>query len=286
MNTFKTGMLMFAMTGLLIMVGGLIGKSNGVIFAFVFAMVMNGVGYWFSDKIALGMSGARPVDESEAPELYGIVQRLCVQAQIPMPKLYIAPSEMPNAFATGRDPEHAAVVVYEGLLRILGHDEVEGVLAHELSHVKNRDILISSVAATLAGAVMMLSNIAKFGLIFGGYSDRDREGGGLGVLVGIIVAPIAAMLIQLAVSRSREYQADATGAQISGKPLGLANALMRLDNASQYVQANVSPSSAHMYIVNPLHGGGLAGLFSTHPPIAERVDRLKAIARDMGQYTA
>jgi heat shock protein HtpX len=203
-----------------------------------------------------------------------------------MPKLYIAPSEMPNAFATGRDPEHAAVVVYEGLLRILGHDEVEGVLAHELSHVKNRDILISSVAATLAGAVMMLSNIAKFGLIFGGYSDRDREGGGLGVLVGIIVAPIAAMLIQLAVSRSREYQADATGAQISGKPLGLANALMRLDNASQYVQANVSPSSAHMYIVNPLHGGGLAGLFSTHPPIAERVDRLKAIARDMGQYTA
>jgi len=273
------------MTVLLVLVGGWLGRGGGMVIAFAFALVMNAVSYWFSDKIVLAMYRARPVTEPEAPELYSIIHRLTTQAGLPMPKLYVVPGNMPNAFATGRNPSHAAVAVTEGLLGILDRDEVEGVIAHELAHVKNRDILIGTVAATLAGAIMMLAHMARFAAIFGGYggSRNDRQGGLLGLLAVMIVGPIAALMIQMAISRSREYQADATGAEISGKPMGLANALVKLEHASQYVPSTASPATAHMFIVNPLNGGGLMSIFSTHPPIPERVNRLEAIARKMGQ---
>jgi heat shock protein HtpX len=274
------------MTVLLVLVGGWLGRGGGMVIAFAFALVMNAVSYWFSDKIVLAMYRAKPVTEAEAPGLYSIIHRLTTQAGLPMPKLYVVPGNMPNAFATGRNPSHAAVAVTEGLLGILDQDEVEGVLAHELAHVKNRDILIGTVAATLAGAIMMLSRMAQFAAIFGGYggSRDNRNGGGVfGLLIAMIVAPIAALMVQMAISRSREYQADATGSQFSGKPLGLAHALVKLEHASQYVPSTASPATAHMFIVNPLHGGLLGGLFSTHPPIPERVNRLEAIARTMGQ---
>lgn len=286
MNALKTGFLLVALTILMVTVGGLIGNESGAVIAFVLALIMNLVTYWYSDKIVLAMYRARPVSEAEAPGLYSMVQRLTMSTGLPMPKLYVIPEEMPNAFATGRNPRHAAVAVTEGLLRMLDRDEVEGVIAHELAHVKNRDILIGTIAAALAGAVMMLANMARWGFMLAGAgrSDDDDNGGIVGLLVAAFVAPIAALLIQMAVSRSREYQADATGAQISGKPLGLANALAKLDSAAQVIPAEVQPATAHMFIVNPLRGGGLMSLFSTHPPIPDRIARLRALAERMGQF--
>jgi len=286
MNTLKTGFLLVLLTMLMVFVGGLIGKQGGMVIAFGLALIINLVSYWFSDKIVLTMYRAQPITEAEAPELHSMVSRLARQAGIPVPRLYIVPERMPNAFATGRNPQNAAVAVTEGLLRVLDRDEVEGVIAHELAHIKNRDILVSTIAATLAGAIMMLANMARWGAILGGYGGRDdRDNGGvIGLLVAAVVAPIAALMIQMAVSRSREFQADATGAQVSGKPLNLANALLKLESASQLVPAEVSPATAHMFIVNPLNGGGLVSLFSTHPPIPERVNRLRAIASQVGQF--
>ncbi len=286
MNALKTGILLTAMTVLLMAIGGLIGKGGGMVIAFFIALVMNAVSYWFSDKIVLAMYHAKPISESESPELYSMISRLTTKASLPMPKLYLIEEDSPNAFATGRDPQHAAVAVTQGLLSILGSDEIEGVIAHELAHVKNRDILISSMAATLAGAVMMLANMARWGALLGGLGGgdrRDENGGIIGLLAAAIVAPIAALMIQMAISRSREYQADATGAGISGKPLGLANALLKLDSASKYVASSASPATAHMFIVNPLKGG-FGGLFSTHPSTNDRVSRLKDIAQKSGQH--
>jgi heat shock protein HtpX len=282
-NTLKTFILLAGLTALLLAIGSALGGRNGLMIALVFAAIMNFVGYWFSDKIALAMSGAQPVSESEAPQLYQMVRELCLRAELPMPRLYVIPSDTPNAFATGRNPEHAAVAVTSGIVNILSRDELEGVISHELSHVKNRDILISSVAAMIAGAISQLAHMAQWAMLFGGMSrDRDDEGrggGALGGLVMIIVAPIAAMLIQMAISRSREYQADATGAKICGRPLSLANALLKLETANHRLPMEVNPAQAQMYIVNPLTAGGIATLFSTHPPIAERVQRLHEMSR-------
>jgi len=283
MNTLKTGFLLAALTALIVLIGSWVRGPVGMVWAFGFALIMNGMAYWFSDKMVLAMYRAKPISEEESPGLYSLIRRLTMEAGLPMPKLYIVPGDMPNAFATGRNPEHAAVAVTEGLLRILDRDEVEGVLAHELAHVKNRDILISTIAATMAGAIMMLASMARWAMILGGRSDDDEGGGGLALLVTAFVAPFAAMLIQLAISRSREYQADASGAKISGKPLGLANALVKLESASRQVPAQVSPSTAHMFIVNPLRGGGMLSLFSTHPSIPDRVNRLRAMAEQVGQ---
>jgi heat shock protein HtpX len=281
-NTFKTFILLAGLTALLMAIGNAIGGRNGLMLALVVAGIMNFVGYWFSDKIALSMSGAQPVSESEAPDLYRVVRELCRRAELPMPRLYVIPSSTPNAFATGRDPEHSAVAVTSGIVNILGRDELEGVISHELAHIKNRDILISSVAAVIAGAISQLAYMAQWAMIFGGMSrDRDEDSGSGGVLGGLammIVGPIAAMLIQMAISRSREYQADATGAQICGRPLSLANALLKLETANHRLPMDVNPAQAQMYIVNPLTAGGLAHLFSTHPPMAERVKRLQEMS--------
>jgi len=285
MNALKTGILLTALTALLMLIGRIAGGTSGMVVAFGFALVMNFVSYWYSDKIVLMMYRARPVSETDAPELHAMVGRLTQQAGLPMPKLYVVPGEMPNAFATGRNPDRAAVAVTEGLMHILDRDEVEGVIAHELAHVGNRDILISTIAATLAGAIMMLASMARWGAILGGIGRSDDDNGGaVGLLVAAFVAPVAALFIQLAISRSREYQADATGAQISGKPLGLANALLKLESASKRVPTQANPATAHMFIVNPLRGGGIRSLFSTHPPIPERVNRLRAMAERMGQF--
>ncbi len=281
-NTLKTFILLAGLTALLMAIGSAIGGRNGLMIALVFAGLMNFVGYWFSDKIALSMSGAQPVSESQAPDLYRIVRELCQRAELPMPRLYEIPSATPNAFATGRNPEHSAVAVTSGIMNILNRDELEGVLAHELAHVKNRDILISSVAAMIAGAISQLAHMAQWAMMFGGMSrDRDEDSGGGGLIGGLammIVGPIAAMLIQMAISRSREYQADATGAQICGRPLSLANALLKLENGNHRLPMDVNPAQAQMYIVNPLTAGGIAQLFSTHPPMAERVKRLQDLA--------
>ena len=281
-NTLKTFILLAGMTALLMAIGGAIGGRNGLMIALVFAGLMNFVGYWFSDKIALSMSGAQQVSESEAPDLHRMVRELCRRADLPMPRLYVIPSATPNAFATGRNPQHSAVAVTSGIMNILSRDELEGVVAHELAHVKNRDILISSVAAMIAGAISQLAHMAQWAMIFGGMSrdrDEDRGGGGLlGGLAMMIVGPIAAMLIQMAISRSREYQADATGAEICGRPLSLANALLKLENGNHRLPMDVNPAQAQMYIVNPLTAGGIAKLFSTHPPMAERVKRLQDLA--------
>ncbi|SRR5713226_1146717 len=280
-NSLKTTLLLGLMTGIILGIGQLFGGSQGLVIAFVFALLLNFGSYWFSDKIVLAMYQAREVGLDEAPELYRIVQNLALRSQLPMPRLYIIPSESPNAFATGRDPDHAVVAATEGILRIMSREELEGVIAHELSHVKNRDILVSSIAATLAGVIMMLANMARWAAIFGaGRSDRDDEGGGgiLGLIVMSVLAPIAAMVIQMAISRSREYLADATGARVSGNPLGLASALEKLERSSQLVPLEgAHPESAHMFIVNPLSGGALINLFSTHPPIEERIKRLRAM---------
>ncbi len=279
-NGFKTFILLAGLTALLLLIGQALGGRSGLYFALFMAVIMNGVGYWFSDKIALRMSGAQEVSPEQAPELHQMVERLAMRAGIPKPRVYIIPQDTPNAFATGRNPEHSAVAVTEGILRILRPAELEGVLAHELGHVKNRDILISSVAAVIAGAISYLATMAQWGAFLGmGRSDDDEGGGGniIGVLLMAIVAPIAAMLIQMAISRSREYQADATGAKIIGDGHPLANALQKLENANRQIPMDVNPAQAQMYIVNPLTAGSFVRLFSTHPPIEERIERLLAM---------
>jgi heat shock protein HtpX len=280
MNTLKTGLLLGALTGLLMLIGGWFGGQNGVVIAFLFAMAMNFGSYWFSDKIVLRMYHAQPVSESEAPELYRMVKDLALRASMPMPRVYIIPEETPNAFATGRNEQHAVVAVTEGLLRILSRDELEGVLSHEMTHIRNRDILIGSIAATLAGAIVMLANMAQWTAMFGGGGHDDDEGGGgniLGLIVMAMLAPIAATLIQMAISRSREFLADEGGARISGKPYSLAGALEKLSQASRALPMHANPSTAHMFIVNPLTGRSLMNLFSTHPPIEERIARLRSM---------
>lgn len=278
MNTMRTFLLMALMTVLLVFVGNILGGQNGMMIAFLFALVMNFGSYWFSDKIVLRMNGAREVTKAEAPELYEVVEDLTGRAGLPMPRVYITPEEQPNAFATGRDPAHAAVAVTQGILRTLSRDELRGVLGHELAHVQHRDILIGTVAATLAGAISMIANMAQWGMMFGGGRSDDREGGSpLGGIVMMIVAPIAAMMIQMAISRSREYSADEGGAKIAGNPLSLANALRKLEKKAEQIPMQTSPATAHMYIVNPLSGEGLMRLFSTHPPMEERIARLEAM---------
>jgi len=274
-NTFKTAFLLTALTLLLMFIGRYFGGQSGMLLALVFAAVMNFVSYFFSDKIALAMYRAQPVTREELPRAYAAVERLAPKMGIPMPKIYVIPTESPNAFATGRNPKHASVAVTHGILGLLNDEELEGVLAHELGHVNNRDILISSVAATIAGAITMLASMGRFAMIFGGGGDRDdRRGGGLAGLLMLIVAPIAASLIQLAVSRSREYQADATGAHFTGNPYALASALQKLDAYSRQVPMAASPSTAHLFIIQPLLGMSFGNLFSTHPPIAKRIERL------------
>src|SRR5664280_1000432 len=278
-NVFKTTFLLALITALFLVVGEVLGGQRGMIFAFAFAVVMNFTSYFFSDKIALSMSRAQPVTREQLPRLYAIVERLTGKANLPMPKLYVTPDESPNAFATGRNPQHASVAVTHGILNLLTDEEMEGVIAHELGHVRNRDILISSVAATLAGAITMLARMGYWASLFGGMGgrdDRDRGGGGGFVaLLMLVLAPIAATLIQLAVSRSREYQADATGAQLTGNPYALASALKKLDACSKRIPMQASPSNAHLFIVAPLLSGvSFANLFSTHPPIAKRIERL------------
>jgi heat shock protein HtpX len=275
-NTFKTAFLLTLMTLLLLFIGRAFGGQSGMILALIFAGVMNFVSYFFSDKIALAMYRAQPVTREQLPRAYQTVERLTQKIGIPMPKIYVIPTESPNAFATGRNPSHASVAVTHGILELLNDEELEGVLAHELGHVSNRDILISSVAATLAGAVTMLASMGRWAMIFGGYGggSRDRRGGGLAALFMLIVAPIAATLIQLAVSRSREYQADATGAHFTGNPYALASALQKLDAYSRRLPLQATPSTAHLFIIQPFLGMSFANLFSTHPPIAKRIERL------------
>jgi heat shock protein HtpX len=259
-------------------IGGLLGGKSGMMIALVIAAVMNFVSFWFSDKIVLAMYRARPLAEGDAPVVHRIVRSLATKAGVPMPRLYLIPSPAPNAFATGRSPRHAAVAVTEGILRIMTEEELEGVLAHELSHVLNRDILISTVAATLAGAISMLANMAQWSLFFGGSRDSEGRGGNpIGLLLTVILAPIAAMLIQLAVSRSREYGADASGARLTRRPLALASALGKLQQAARIVPMDANPTTAHLFIVNPLSGASVARLFATHPPIEERIERLRAM---------
>ena len=281
MNTTKTIVLMAGLTVLLVFIGGAFGGRQGMIFAFIFAFAMNMGSYWFSDKIVLKMYNAQLATEAEAPMLWGVTHDLALKMNMPMPKVYIIPSDAPNAFATGRNPNHAAVAATQGILRLLTREELEGVMAHELGHVRNRDILIGTIAATIAGAIGMLASMAHWAMIFGGFGGRrdDDEGRG-GLIAGIammIIAPIAAGLIQMAISRSREYEADATGARITGNPLWLASALRKLHAGSQRVPLNANPATAHMFIVNPLRGGGLLRLFSTHPPMEERIARLEAM---------
>jgi heat shock protein HtpX len=280
MNTTKTVVLMTALTVLLVLIGGAFGGRQGMILAFIFAGAMNMFSYWFSDKLVLRMYNAQEATEAEAPMLWGVTHDLALKMNMPMPKVYVIPSDSPNAFATGRNPNHAAVAATEGILRLLTREELEGVMAHELGHVRNRDILIGTIAATIAGAISMLANMAQWAMIFGGGRRDDREGGGglIGSLLMIILAPIAAALIQMAVSRSREYQADSSGAKICGNPIWLANALRKLQVGTQRVPLDASPATAHMFIVNPLRGGGLTNLFSTHPPLEDRIARLESMA--------
>ncbi len=281
MNILKTTFLLSLLTVLMVLMGSAIGGQAGMFFAFIMALAMNFFSYWFSDKIVLKMYGAREIGENDHPSFYGMVRRLSIQAGLPMPRVYVIPSESPNAFATGRNPDHAAVAATEGILRILSTEELEGVMAHELAHVKNRDILISTVAATIAGAISMMGNILQWGAILGGGRSDDEEGAGglIGSLAMAIIAPIAAMLIQMAVSRSREYLADESGAGICGRPLALAGALRKLHAASRMLpMTEARPATAHMFIVSPLTGGGLVSLFSTHPPMEERIARLERMA--------
>lgn len=272
---------MAALTALFMLVGQAIGGRSGLTFAVGMALFMNFFAYWFSDRIALRMSGAKEVDENQAPQLHQIVRELAMRAGLPKPRVCIIPSETPNAFATGRNPEHAAVAVTSGIMSILNRSELEGVLAHELAHVKNRDILVSSIAAVLAGAISYLAHMAQWAMFFGGgrSDDDDRGGNIIGSLLMIILAPIAAMLIQMAISRSREYLADSSGAKISGHPLSLANALGKLEEGNHRLPMEVNPAQAQMFIVNPLSGQSFASLFSTHPPIKERIARLQEMAR-------
>jgi heat shock protein HtpX len=281
-NQLKTTVLLAALTVLIIFFGRALGWSQGMVIAFLFAMVMNLGSYWFSDKIVLAMYRAQELTQTEAPEIHRIVAELAQQAQIPKPRIYMLPSESPNAFATGRNPEHAVVAVTQGIVRLLKPEELRGVLAHELGHVRNRDILIGSIAATLAGAIMLIADIARFGAIFGGFGRSDDEGGGgniISLIVMSIVGPLAAVLIQMAISRSREYIADETGARLCGNPLSLARALEKLHHGAQKIpMQNAKPATENMFIVSPFTGGGLLSLFSTHPPIEERIRRLQAMA--------
>jgi heat shock protein HtpX len=280
-NTMKTTLLLGLLTVLIVLIGGAVGGQHGMMVAFVLAGIMNLGSYWFSDKIVLSMYGAQEIPPQEHPEIHQLILELAQHAGLPKPRIYLIEDDSPNAFATGRNPDHAVVAVTSGILRILSRQELKGVLAHELAHVKNRDILIGSIAATMAGAIMILANMARWAAIFGGSRDSEEgEGGGgiLGIIVMTIVAPIAAMLIQMAISRSREYLADATGASFSGNPMGLAGALEKLQIASQRLpMESPNPATAHMFIINPLSGRSLLNLFSTHPPIEERIARLRSI---------
>ncbi len=278
MNGVRTTVLMVALTLMLVFVGGLIGGRSGMTIALVMAFGMNFVSYWFSDKIILKMYRAREVGAAEAPELYATVGRLARKAEIPLPKVYVMDEDQPNAFATGRNPEHGVVAVTTGLMRILSREELEGVLAHELAHIKNRDILVATVAAAIAGAISYLAQMAQWAALFGGRRDDDGEGSNpVAALVMMIVGPLAAMVIQMAISRSREYGADAGGAEISGTPRQLANALRKLHAASRSIPMHANPATAHMFIVSPLSGGGMFKLFSTHPPMEERIARLESM---------
>jgi heat shock protein HtpX len=283
MNTFKSTLLLVTLTVFLILIGDRVGGRNGMVLAFAISVVFNFATYFYSDKLALKMYSAQPATREQLPRAYAAVERLTAKQGLPMPKIYVLPTESPNAFATGRNPQHASVAVTHGILQLLDDEELEGVLAHELGHVKNRDILTSSIAATLAGAITMVARMGYWASLFGGYGgggrDRQRGGGGLTGLFMIILAPIAASLIQLAISRSREYEADATGAAVTGNPYALARALQKLDDYSKRIPMQASPSTAHLFIVAPLLGsGGLGSLFSTHPPMKDRIQRL--IGRD------
>ena len=279
-NWFKTTLLLGALTLLIVWIGHIVGGQQGMVIAFVLAMGMNFFSYWFSDKIVLSMYRAKEISPEDGPELYGIVRGIAERANLPMPRIYLIPEAAPNAFATGRNPEHAVVAVTEGLLKLMNREEITGVLSHEMAHIRNRDILIGSIAATMAGAIMILANMARWSALFGGASSRDDEGqggggfGGAALIILSILAPIAAMLIQMAISRSREYHADETGAALAGYPQGLASALQKLGAYSKRLPMNASPSTAHMFIVNPLSAGSLMSLFSTHPPLEERIARL------------
>ena len=279
-NALKTTLLLGLLTGLLMWVGQLVGGMQGMTLMLVFASVMNLGSYWFSDRIVLAAYGARALSEQDAPDLFRVVRELAVGAHMPMPRVYSIPSESPNAFATGRSPEHAAVAVTEGIMRLLTLDELRGVLAHELSHVHNRDTLISAIAATLAGVVLMVARMAQWAALFGGLRRDEREEGegALGFIFLVVLAPLAAMLIQLAISRAREYQADASGAELSHAPRSLASALEKIGAVSGRIPLSAGPATAHLWIVNPLRGNWLARLFSTHPPIEERIRRLRAMA--------
>src|SRR5439155_1973301 len=274
-NTFKTAFLLTALTLLLMAIGRAFGGQSGMIWALIIATGTNFIAYFFSDKIALATYRAQPVTREQLPRVYSVVERITQKIGLPMPKIYVIPTESPNAFATGRNPAHASVAVTHGILGLLNDEELEGVLAHELGHVRNRDILISSIAATIAGAITYMAEIARWGMIFGGYErDRDNRGGGFGALLMLILAPVAAALIQLAVSRSREYQADETSAHFTGNPYALASALAKLDAYSKRVPLVATPSTAHLFIIQPFLGMNFGSLFSTHPPIAKRIERL------------
>ncbi|HUF92314.1 MAG TPA: zinc metalloprotease HtpX [Candidatus Limnocylindria bacterium] len=276
-NMFKTAVLLAVLTAMLVVLGGALGGRAGMMIAFVFALVMNFASYWFSDKMVLAMYRAKPVDERQAPGLYAMVRRLAARANIPMPRVYIVPSETPNAFATGRNPEHAVIAVTEGIMRILDDDELEGVLAHELAHVANRDVLISTIAATLAGAITYLAHMAQWGAMFGGGRHDGERGHPFAMIALAVLAPLAAMVVQMAVSRSREFQADATGARYAGRTSGLAKALEKMEIAAHRAPMHANPATAHMFIVNPLTGSSLMKLFSTHPPMEERIARLRSM---------
>lgn len=279
MNHFKTFLLLVILSLLLVWVGSFVGGARGTVFAFLFVLVMNFVTYWYSDKIVLKMYKAQEISRADAPSLYSTVEELTSRAGLPMPKVYIVPSNAANAFATGRNPNHAAVAVTQGIMSLLTKEELKGVLGHELAHVKNRDILLATVVAVVAGAIMMLSRFAQWTAIFGGFGrDEDRGGGNpIAFLLMAIFAPLAALLIQMAISRSREYAADRRGAAFAGTPVGLANALLKLQDASRHRSIAANPATAHLFIVKPISAGGFANLFSTHPPIEERVKRLKGV---------
>lgn len=275
-NTFKTALFLGLLTGLLLIIGDIMGGKDGVVVALIFAGIMNFFSYWFSDKLVMAMMRGQEVLPDELPYLHSMVEKLAQSAGIPKPRIYIVPSPSPNAFATGRNPSHSAVAVTEGILRLLSREELEGVLAHEIAHIKNRDTLISTISATIAGAIMFLAYMARWAVVFGGMGgrDNDRRSGALFYLLIGVLAPIAAMLIQFAISRAREFEADATGARIAGNPYGLASALRKLAEGVLRIPMQTSPATSHMFIVNPLSGGGIAKLFSTHPPIEERIRRL------------
>ncbi|HPZ44192.1 MAG TPA: zinc metalloprotease HtpX [Bacillota bacterium] len=276
MNNLKVFLLMGLLSVILVLIGSAVGGQSGAILFFLISLAMNFFTYYFSDKVAISMTRSQPVSEREAPELYSIVRRLAQRAGLPMPRLYVTPSPQPNAFATGRNPANSAVAVTEGLLQLLNRTELEGVLAHELAHIKNRDVLVGTIAAAFAGAITMLANIIQWGAILGmGRDDEEGGAGALGALLLAIIAPIAAMIIQMAISRSREYGADETGARIAGNTQGLASALLKLESAAHRIPMQVNPAASHLFIVNPLSGQSVARLFSTHPPIADRVERLK-----------